>query len=88
MPHELHIPSLLVAFLGPPALWGKAVWASPYLKTRRRGLSGLLSIVTGLLSVVAIQGYDPGFRIWLTGAAISMAAMLTALLWPPLKHRS
>lgn len=83
MLHGLHIPGLLLAFLVPPALWGKAVWASPYIKTHRQGLSGLLSLVTGLLLVVAIQGYGPGARIWFAGAAISMAAMLAALLWPP-----
>jgi hypothetical protein len=85
---DLHIPGFILAFLLAPALWAKAVWGSPYLKTYRRGLSGLLSAMTGLLLVVAFQGHDPGFRVWFIAALVSMAAMLIALLWPPSSARS
>lgn len=77
------IPLAIVAFSAPPAIWAKAAWASPFLKTYRHGISGLLSLLTGLLMAASIVSDDATFPIFLVGAATVMVAMLAALLWPP-----
>jgi hypothetical protein len=77
------IPVAIVAFATPPALWAKAAWASPFLRTYRHGISGMLSIIAGALMAASVWGDEATFPIFLIGAAITLAAMFYALLWPP-----
>jgi hypothetical protein len=77
------IPVAIIAFAGPPAIWAKAAWASPFLKTYRHGISGSLALLAGLLMVASLRNDRPVIPILLIGAAIAMAAMFAALLWPP-----
>jgi hypothetical protein len=74
-----------LALVTPPLVWAKAAWLSPFLRTRRHGLSAALSLITGALMFACfrIQGPAAGILFW-TGAA-TMVAMLTALLWPEAK---
>ena len=76
------IPLDVVAFVGPPAIWAKVAWASPFVKTYRHGISGLLSLLTGLLMAVALHSDDAIWPIYFIAAAISMVAMFSVLLWP------
>jgi hypothetical protein len=77
------IPGAILAFVVPPAIWAKAVWASPFVKTHRRGLSGCLSFATGSLLGASVLGHNPWFPVLFGGALITMTATLIALLWPP-----
>ena len=76
------IPVAILALLTPPAIWAKAAWASPILKTHRHAISGLLSIFAGLLMCGSLLAHDATFPILLCAAAIAMVAMFGALLWP------
>lgn len=76
------IPVTLLALLTPPAIWAKAVWASPFLKTHRHRVSGVLSGFTGLLMCGSMNVDDATFPVLLWAAAVAMIAMFGALLWP------
>jgi len=69
-----------LAIVTPPAIWLKAVWASPFLTTYRDGLSLTLSVSAGLL---AFAGLKWSFMPLLICAGVVLAAMLVAMLWPP-----
>jgi hypothetical protein len=78
------IPGVVVAFLAAPAIWANMVWASPFTKTYRHRLSGLLSLMTGVLMVASLRGGDtPNSPTLLIGAGITFAAMFLTLVWPP-----
>jgi hypothetical protein len=80
------IPVAIWAFLAPPALWGKAVYASPFVKTYRHGVSGLLSLLAGALLVATIYGGDNSLYPYsLIGAGVLVLAMFVTLCWPPAK---
>jgi len=76
------IPVAILALLTPPLMWAKAAWASPFLKTHRHRISGLLSIFAGLLMCGSLVVDDATFPILLCAAAIAMVSMFGALLWP------
>jgi hypothetical protein len=81
------IPVTLIAFACPLAIWAQAVWASPFLKTYRHGKSGFLAVLSGALLAAAILYDNSEFPILFIGAALTMAFMFTALLWPTTYQR-
>jgi hypothetical protein len=72
-----------LALLVIPALWAKAVFASPYLTTRRHGLSAVLACVASLLLFASLRSDRELFPPIFGGACIVTAAMFAALLWRP-----
>ena len=65
-----------------PALWVKAVFASPYVTTQRHGLSAALACVASLLLFTSLRSEHETFPTVFSAACIVTAAMFTALLWP------
>jgi hypothetical protein len=63
-----------------PAVWAKAVFASPYLKTRRHGFSAALACVASLLLFVSLRSSRDVFPIGFGAACIVTAAMFATLL--------
>jgi uncharacterized membrane protein len=76
------IPLDVVAFVGPPAIWAKVAWASPFVKTYRHGVSGLLSLFTGLLMAAALRSDEATWPIYFIAAVVSLFATFFVLLWP------
>lgn len=68
-----------LAIIVPSALWAQAVWASPFLRTHRHRLSGILSILAGLLLFAALK-MQLLLLFWI-GCAV-LGSMLATLLWP------
>ena len=64
-----------------PALWSKAVFASPYLTTQRHGLSAALACVASLLLFTSLRSGHETFPAIFSAACIVTAAMIAALLW-------
>jgi hypothetical protein len=69
-----------LAILAPPAIWLKAVWATPYLKVHRNGVSLALSILSGVLAFAALKLSD---LVLFIGLGAATGAMLFAMLMPP-----
>ena len=70
-----------LALLAIPALWAKAVFASPYLTTRRHGLSFALACIASLALFAALRSGHAAFPMIFGAACIATAAMFAALLW-------
>lgn len=77
------IPLALVGFIAPPAFWAQAAWASPFLKTYRHGMSGLLSVFAGVLLAASFSYDSPVILILLVAAGLTMVVMFLTMLWPP-----
>lgn len=77
------IPLALVGFIGPPAFWARAAWASGFLKTYRHGMSGLLSVFAGLLLAASFSYDNAAVPILLVAAGVTMVVMFLTMLWPP-----
>jgi len=69
-----------LAIVGPPAIWLNAVFASPYLKTHRDGVSLSLSILAGLLAFAYLKLGDLTLFIC---SCCALGAMLFSMLLPP-----
>ena len=66
-----------------PALWAKAVFASPYLATQRHGLSAALAGVASLFLFASLRSDQKTFPVIFGATCIITAAMFAALLWRP-----
>ena len=66
-----------------PALWAKAVFASPYVTTQRHGLSAALACVASLLLFISLRSDHGTFPAIFGAACIVAAATFIALLWQP-----
>ncbi len=77
------IPLALFGFIGPPAFWAQAAWASPFLKTYRHGMSGLLSVFAGLLLAASFSYDSAAIPILLVATGVTMVVMFLTMLWPP-----
>lgn len=77
-----------IAFFAPPLLWAKAAFASPFLKTYRHQMSGMLSVVAGALMFGSLRVDLPSFPILFCGAGAALLVMFIALLWKPASKKS
>lgn len=77
------IPNGVFALLAPPAIWANLAWASPFLKTNRHGLSGLVSLIAGLSMLTALEVDPAYFMAPFVFSCLAMLGMLTVMLWPP-----
>jgi hypothetical protein len=66
-----------------PALWAKAVFASPYLTTQRHGLSAALACVASLFLFASLHSDKTAFPVIFGAACIITAAAFAALLLRP-----
>ena len=67
----------------PPLIWATVAWLSPFLRTYRHRLTGMLSLVAGALMYASVQFDDPAFPILLSLAAGTLTLMFIGLLWRP-----
>ncbi|MBB6228643.1 hypothetical protein FHS79_002833 [Polymorphobacter multimanifer] len=72
-----------IAFLAPSFLWFNLAFTSPFLTTYRHRLSGMLSVLSGMLMFASLRLDTPEHLLWLSGAAVAMMTMFVALLWKP-----
>lgn len=76
-----------LALLVVPALWAQAVYASPFLKTGRHGLSLGLAVIAGLLMFGSLRMSNPASVALFIGGSIAIAAMIVSLLWKIADHK-
>ena len=69
-----------LALIAIPALWANAVFASPYLTTRRHGLSATLACVASLFLFASLRSDHKVFPVIFGAACIITFAMFAALL--------
>ena len=72
----------ILATLTPTLLWAKAVWLSPFLRTHRPCLSGVLSLLAGALMSASIAMDDRARPVLFGASGLVLAAMFATLLWP------
>ena len=72
-----------LALVSPFLIWAKAAWLSPYLRTHRHRLSGILSVIAGGLMFASLRLDAPAFPVLFVAVAMALAAMFVALFWPP-----
>ena len=70
-----------LALIVVPALWAKAVYASPNVATRRHGSSAALACLASLLLFASLRFGHQVFPVIFSGACIITTAMFVALLW-------
>lgn len=71
-----------LALVSPPLLWAKATWLSPFQKTHRHGLSGILSLISGGLMFASLHLDGTTLPILFIASALALLAMFAALWWP------
>jgi hypothetical protein len=76
------IPESILALLAPPAIWANVAWVSPFLKTNRHGLSGLISVVAGLAMFAAFALGPAHFIAPFVFSCIAVLGMLLVMFWP------
>ncbi|UVO51631.1 hypothetical protein M0208_14365 [Sphingomonas sp. SUN019] len=70
------------ALITPPLIWATAVWVSPYLKTHRPTLAGVLALISSALMFASLRLDDPAFPIFLGMSGVALTGMFGALFWP------
>lgn len=75
------VPNSFFAFLAPPAIWANLAWASPFLKTKRHGLSGFVALIAGFSMFIALKVDTAYFMVPFVFGCLAMLAMLTIMLW-------
>jgi len=77
-----------LALVSPSLIWAKAAWLSPYLRTHRHRLSGMLSVIAGGLMFASLRLDAPDFPALFGAATVALAAMFVALFWSPRASRN